>query len=181
MDEMQFDHWIRAIEGRVSRRGLSGIVAATLATVGLGVAAEAKKKKKATTKKKKQGRAGGCRQPLYPCASDSQCCATLYSPVAPICRIKTFGSSTQPQCCIPDHAPVDWYNTACCGGGMEAVPGGSGFRCCIENGTPDKGTPQICCRGGTSEGGLCCTPPGTACLYGDTCCGGGSCPDSRIC
>ena len=50
MDSEMFDRWTQGLNARLSRRGLSGIAAGTLATLSLTGTADAKKKKK---KKKK--------------------------------------------------------------------------------------------------------------------------------
>ncbi len=52
MDDARFDRWTRGFDARISRRGLSGLAAGALATLGLAADADAKKKKKKKGRKK---------------------------------------------------------------------------------------------------------------------------------
>jgi hypothetical protein len=53
VDGEKFDRWTQGLNARFSRRGLSGIAAGALATLGLAATADAKKKKHKKKKKKK--------------------------------------------------------------------------------------------------------------------------------
>ena len=53
MDSEKFDRWTQGLNTRISRRGLSGIAAGTLAALGLAATADAKKNNHKDKKKNK--------------------------------------------------------------------------------------------------------------------------------
>lgn len=72
MDDVRFDRWTRGLDARISRRGLSGMVAGALAVVGLATDADAKKKKK--KKKKKPAKINySCGNLGTPCGNTAVC------------------------------------------------------------------------------------------------------------
>ena len=76
MDSEQFDRLTQGLHTRISRRGLTGLAAGTLAAIGLGATADAKNKHKNKNKNKNKDKNKGNNSPpapLDPPAQSTSC------------------------------------------------------------------------------------------------------------